>query len=124
MTSAFWPAFLYASSLPSAVRYAPPNYLHLVVDNGSHGATGYQPTATSAGTDLAAVARGCGLAAQRVDTPAALGEALDAWLARGGARVIVAVASDRPAAPAPLPPYSGREIAARFGQALADAPRA
>jgi sulfopyruvate decarboxylase subunit beta len=117
-------ALLYnLGSLPTEGRYAPANYLHLVVDNGAHGATGYQPTATSAGTDLAAVARGCGLPAQRVDTPAALGEALDAWLARGGARVVVAVASDRPVAPAPLPPYSGREIATRFGRSLAGAAR-
>ena len=117
-------ALLYnLGSLPTESRYAPANYLHLVVDNGAHGATGYQPTATTAGTDLAAVARGCGLPAQRVDTPAALGEALDAWLARGGARVVVAVASGRPVAPAPLPPYSGREIATRFGRSLAGAAR-
>ena len=37
-------------------RYAPPHYVHVVVDNGAHGATGYQPTATSKTTDLAGVA--------------------------------------------------------------------
>jgi len=113
-------ALLYnLGSLPTEGRYAPANYLHLVVDNGAHGATGYQPTATSTGTDLVAVARGCGLQAQRVDTPATLDDALAAWLATGGAQLIVAVATERPAAPAPLPPYSGLEVAARFGRALA-----
>jgi sulfopyruvate decarboxylase subunit beta len=36
-------ALLYnLGSLPTDGRYAPANYLHLVVDNGAHGATGYQ----------------------------------------------------------------------------------
>jgi len=112
-------ALLYnLGSLPTDGRYAPRNYLHLVVDNGAHGATGYQPTATSAGTDLVAVALACGLRAQRVATVAALEGALAAWLATGGPSLILATADERPAVQAPLPPYSGREIVERFGRAL------
>jgi sulfopyruvate decarboxylase subunit beta len=113
-------ALLYnLGSLPTDGRYAPANYLHLVVDNGAHGATGYQPTATSTGTDLAAVAAACGLRAQRVDALGALREAVAAWLATGGPRLIVASADERPPAQAPLVPYSGREIVGRFRRALA-----
>jgi sulfopyruvate decarboxylase subunit beta len=117
-------ALLYnLGSLPTEGRYAPPNYLHLVVDNGAHGATGYQPTATSTGTDLAGVAASCGLRAQRVTTLAALRAALAAWLATGGPRLILAAADARPPRQAPLVPYSGREIVARFRHALALDPR-
>ena len=117
-------ALLYnLGSLPTDGRYAPANYLHLVVDNGAHGATGYQPTATSAGTDLAAVAAACGLRARRVDTVPALRGALETWLATGGPSLVLATADERPAVQAPLPPYSGREIAARFGRALGPAAR-
>ena len=36
------------------------NYLLVIIDNGAYGSTGNQPTATSKGTDLAAVAKGAG----------------------------------------------------------------
>jgi sulfopyruvate decarboxylase subunit beta len=112
-------ALLYnLGSLPTEGRYAPRNFRHLVVDNGAHGATGYQPTATSAGTDLAAVAAACGLRAWRVDTLHALRDALAAWLVTGGAELVLVSANERPADQAPLPPYSRREIAERFGTAL------
>lgn len=107
--------------LPTEGRYAPANYLHLVVDNGAHGATGYQPTATSATTDLAGVAAACGLPVERVETIAGVRGSIEAWLARPGARLILATASERPAAAAPLPPYSGQEIAERFSRALGGA---
>jgi thiamine pyrophosphate-dependent acetolactate synthase large subunit-like protein len=112
-------ALLYnLGSLPTEGRYAPPNYLHLVIDNGAHGATGYQPTATSTGADLTAVATACGLPARRIPTLAALREALGAWLASPGASLLLVPVTERPAQQAPLPPYSGREIMERFGKAL------
>ncbi len=40
----------------------PPNLSVVVLDNGHFGETGMQPSHTSLGTDLAAVARGCGIA--------------------------------------------------------------
>jgi sulfopyruvate decarboxylase subunit beta len=43
-------------------RYAPPNLTHLVFDNESLLSVGGFPTATSTGSDLAAMARGAGIA--------------------------------------------------------------
>jgi sulfopyruvate decarboxylase subunit beta len=46
------------------------NYLLVIVDNGSYGSTGNQPTATSMNTDLAAIAKGAGnRQVSVVDTP-------------------------------------------------------
>lgn len=104
--------------LPTVGRYRPKNLLHVVVDNGAHGATGYQPTATTAGTDLAAVARACGLSARTVGTRENLRAALAEELARPGPAVIVAKVTQRPPAAAPLPPYTGRQIRDRFSNAL------
>ncbi|WP_135609722.1 sulfopyruvate decarboxylase subunit beta [Methanococcoides sp. AM1] len=39
----------------------PDNYLLVVIDNGTYGSTGDQPTATSLGTDLGAIAKGAGI---------------------------------------------------------------
>ena len=44
-------------------RYGPPNLAVIVLDNGMYGSTGqgWAASATSSGTDLAAVARACGV---------------------------------------------------------------
>lgn len=51
--------------LTTLARYAPGNLTHIVFDNESLLSVGGFPTATSTGTDLAAIARGAGIA--RVD---------------------------------------------------------
>ena len=89
-----------------------------MVDNGAHGATGYQPTATSTSTSLAAVAAACGLRTHWVARVSALMHALGQWLSTGGATLVVAAATERPAMAAPLVPYSGPEIVHRFSRAL------
>lgn len=99
-------------------RYGPENLLHLVVDNAAHGATGYQPTATSAGTDLAHVATACGIRSKTVAGREALEQALAEALSQKGLEVIVAKVDERPPVKAPLPPYSGPEICERFMSAL------
>jgi sulfopyruvate decarboxylase subunit beta len=48
-------------SLTTLARYAPPNLTHLVFDNESLLSVGGFPTATSTGSDLAAIARGAGI---------------------------------------------------------------
>lgn len=50
-------------SLATIGAYQPPNLRIFVLDNGRYGETGEQRTHTAMGTDLAAVARGCGIAA-------------------------------------------------------------
>ncbi|MCY4259019.1 MAG: sulfopyruvate decarboxylase subunit beta [Rhodobacteraceae bacterium] len=56
------------------------NFILLVVDNGSYGSTGDQPTYTGGRTRLAAVARACGcdnvIEAPAAETPAALSLAI------------------------------------------------
>src|SRR5437763_4470824 len=47
--------------LTTLARYAPPNLTHIVFDNESLLSVGGFPTATSTGSDLAALARGAGL---------------------------------------------------------------
>jgi sulfopyruvate decarboxylase subunit beta len=47
--------------LTTLARYAPPNLTHLVFDNESLLSVGGFPTATSTGSDLAAIARGAGI---------------------------------------------------------------
>src|ERR1041385_8773398 len=47
--------------LTTLARYAPPNLTHIVFDNESLLSVGGLPTATSTGSDLAAIARGAGI---------------------------------------------------------------
>ena len=47
-------------SLATMANYAPDNYTLLVVDNGTYGSTGDQPTHTQGKTSLAKVAEGAG----------------------------------------------------------------
>jgi thiamine pyrophosphate-dependent acetolactate synthase large subunit-like protein len=65
-------------SLATVAVLGPANLSILVVDNGHHGETGFQRTHTSFGTDLEAVARGCGIpttmtVADRADLAAGAG---------------------------------------------------
>lgn len=48
-------------SLATIGNQRPGNYLLVIIDNGTYGSTGDQPTATSLGTDLGAVAKGAGI---------------------------------------------------------------
>ncbi|HUK63359.1 MAG TPA: thiamine pyrophosphate-dependent enzyme, partial [Dongiaceae bacterium] len=75
-------------------RYAPPNLVVVVVDNGIYGTGGGTVrTAVGASTDLAAVARGCGVAHERVIEVAdvdATRSALHAALSQPGPWIVVA----------------------------------
>jgi len=112
-------ALLYSlGCLSTEGRYAPGHLVHVVVDNGSHGATGYQPTATSVRTDVAAVAAGCGLESTTVHDLAAFRMTFEAALGAPHPAVVVAKVGEMPPEPAPLPPLSGEEIRERFMAAL------
>jgi sulfopyruvate decarboxylase subunit beta len=54
--------------LTTMARYAPPNLTHIVFDNESLLSVGGFPTATSTGSDLAAVARAAGIVGARTVT--------------------------------------------------------
>ena len=49
-------------TLSTIALCAPTNFILLIVDNGSYGSTGDQPTQTSAGTSLSAIAKAAGIA--------------------------------------------------------------
>jgi sulfopyruvate decarboxylase subunit beta len=57
-------------TLSTMARYRPGNLLHIVFDNESLLSVGGFPTATATGTDLAGVARACGIPrVEEADTP-------------------------------------------------------
>ncbi|WP_299041782.1 sulfopyruvate decarboxylase subunit beta [uncultured Tateyamaria sp.] len=69
-------------TLPTIGNNMPPNFILMIIDNGSYGSTGDQPTYTGRKTDLAGMARAAGcdnvVEVQDVDTGAALQQAIDA----------------------------------------------
>lgn len=81
-------------ALATIGRLAPTNLAVIVWDNGVFDLTGAQATATGDGaTDLAEVARGCGIpTVLAVDSPTALSEAIPVLL-RGPGPVVVVVAT-------------------------------
>ncbi len=68
-------------TLPTIGNNCPNNFILMIIDNGSYGSTGDQPTYTGKKTDLAAVARAAGcdnvVEVQDVDTGEALQAAID-----------------------------------------------
>ena len=65
-------------SLASVAAQRPPRLAIIVLDNGVFGETGMQPSHTGGATDLAAIARGCGIARTlEVEDDAALAELAD-----------------------------------------------
>jgi len=69
-------------ALSTLARYRPGNLLHIVFDNESLLSVGGFPTATATGTDLAGVARACGIPrVDEADTPEQLQQAVVGALA-------------------------------------------
>src|SRR5215472_6189009 len=78
-------------TLSTMARYRPGNLLHIVFDNESLLSVGGFPTATATGTDLAGVARACGIPrVEEAGTPDRLMESVTAALASGTMTTIVA----------------------------------
>jgi len=77
--------------LTTLARYRPANLTHVVFDNESLLSVGGFPTATSTGSDLAAIARGAGVGhVATADTVEAFAGAFDAALAREALSLVVA----------------------------------
>jgi len=100
-------------------QHRPPNLAVVVLDNGQYAETGMQTTATGHGTDLAAVARGCGLGGAYTFASEDGIEPLRREIhARRETSVVVAkIASGD--VPRTLPLKDGVEIKSRFLSALA-----
>lgn len=78
-------------SLATIARQRPPNLVHIVLDNHVWGETGGQPSHTSTGTDLAAVARGAGIPqVAKVTTVPEVEAVLDRAISEPGPWCIVA----------------------------------
>jgi phosphonopyruvate decarboxylase len=95
-----------------------PNLTVVVLDNGHYGETGMQRSHTSLGTDLAAVARGFGIAdAHRVGDQQEVASVLERVHARSGPAFfqVPIPAHDHPRA---LPPRDGVFVKNRFRAAL------
>jgi thiamine pyrophosphate-dependent acetolactate synthase large subunit-like protein len=94
-------------ALGTVATVSPPNLTIVVLDNGHFGETGMQPSHTSLGTDLVAVAKGFGIAAARqVSETGQVEEVRSRIRARAGTTYVQAlVASDEP--PRALPPRDG-----------------
>jgi sulfopyruvate decarboxylase subunit beta len=69
-------------TLPTIANNVADNFILLIIDNGSYGSTGDQPTYAGRKTSLTAVARACGcenvVECQAEDTASVLQQALDA----------------------------------------------
>lgn len=99
---------------------APGNLTVVVLDNALYEETGGQPSHTGGGTDLAAVARGCGIADVRSLTTMAEVAALADRVHQPGAGPCVAVVKIAPGEPdRVLPPRDGGLLRERMRQALA-----
>ena len=78
-------------TLSTMACYRPGNLLHIVFDNESLLSVGGFPTATATGTDLAGVARACGIPhVEEADTPNRLKKAVAAALAGDTLTTVVA----------------------------------
>jgi sulfopyruvate decarboxylase subunit beta len=100
-------------SLGTIARQAPANLVHIVWDNKQWAETGGQPTHTSTGTDLAAIACGAGIPnVVAVSTLEAFEEALDHAIEENGPWCIVVEIEER--GHGPRPPLLAEENLLRF----------
>ena len=97
----------------------PPNLALVILDNERYGETGQQRTHTASGTDLAAVAKACGIAQAQLFTRTDELDALCGLVQHAPGPVCAVVkVSAAPDPPAALPPRDGHYLKDRFRQAL------
>jgi len=106
------------SSIATVSTVDPPNLRIVVMDNECYGETGGQPTHTAAGTDLAAVARGCGITntstLRQLEEVTALRQEIHTY--SGVIFAVLKVSQD--AVPRILPPRDGAYLSHRLRAAL------
>jgi thiamine pyrophosphate-dependent acetolactate synthase large subunit-like protein len=96
----------------------PPNLAIVVLDNEHYGETGGQETATHHGVDLAAMARGAGIAeARTITTPEGVAPLREA-IHSGEGPLLAVVKIDATNLPLVLPPREGAYLQARFREAV------
>ena len=104
-------------TLPTIANNVADNYVLMIIDNGSYGSTGDQPTYTGKKTSLAGMARAAGcenvVEVQDVDTGTALQAALD-----GGKMTVLVVKCDSGNAKMPVITMDPVTIRDRFMRAV------
>jgi len=105
-------------TLATIAHHGRGNFMLIILDNGCYGSTGSQPTCTSLGTDLAALARAAGIEnVQRTAGRSELEEALSCLAAISCGRPSVIVAAVEPGnAAMPIIDLSPEEIISRFSR--------
>jgi thiamine pyrophosphate-dependent acetolactate synthase large subunit-like protein len=104
--------------LATIAAQRPGNLSIVVLDNERYGETGMQRTHTAYGTDLAAVAAGCGFARAEVVRAAAQIAALRSGVYRSKGPLFYQVKVRPDSAPLVLPPRDGAHLRHRFREAL------
>ena len=107
------------ATLSTIANYATTNYTLFIVDNGSYGSTGDQPTQTTGKTSLAGMAKGAGIESVFEVDGADAKDVLAKCVKSDGPHVIVAKVA--PGSPKLTPiPLSSLVIRDRFRQALSE----
>ena len=105
-------------NLATIAAQRPGNLVVVVLDNERYGETGMQKTHTAYGTDLAAVARGCGFAKAEVVRGGSRISSVRAEVHRGKGPLFYQVKVRADPAPLVLPPRDGAYLKHRFREAL------
>ena len=105
-------------SLATIAAQRPGNLAIVVLDNERYGETGMQKTHTAYGTDLAAVAKGCGFAKAETIRDGAQLAAVRSGVYRGKGPLLYQIKVRQDAAPLVLPPRDGSYLKHRFREAL------
>jgi len=112
-------ALMKMGTMATIGAYAPPNLIHIVLDNGTYDSTGGQAT-VSASADFAAVAAGVGYPmSYRCDDLAGFGRALNAAIAKPGPHLIHMRIAPGSLAKLGRPTVKPAEVAMRFRSFLA-----
>lgn len=105
-------------SLATIGAQQPDNLTLVVLDNGSYGETGMQPSHTGLGTDLVTVARGCGIAdafaVDRIEQAGEIARRINACSGVALAQVLI----EAQESPRTFPPRDGVYVKNRFRAAL------
>ena len=105
-------------SLATIAAQRPRNLAIVVLDNERYGETGMQETHTALGTDLAAVARGCGFPETEIIRSSARIATVRSAIHSGKGPLFYQVKVKRDAVPLVLPPRDGGLLKHRFREAL------
>ena len=105
-------------SLATIAAQRPRNLAIVVLDNERYGETGMQRTHTAYGTDLAAIAKGCGFAKAETVRSGSRISGVRSEIHRGSGPLFYQVKIGNDPAPLVLPPRDGAYLKHRFREAL------